>query len=89
MQPFGARSGVVVLELIEGRIVRTKGVAEEAMLGLGGRRRRVSPEVVRAFVVGDQNWTARNIRVVRMRPREAARAEAEQQQKRNAGTPDP
>ena len=89
VQPFGARSMVVVLELIEGRVVRTKGMTEEAVLGLGRRRRRVRPDVMRALVVCNQYRAARDIRIVGMRKREAAYAQADKQQERNAGTPDP
>ena len=89
VQPLGARSIVVVLELIEDRIVRTKGMTEEAVLGLSRRRCRVGPDVVRAFVVRHQYRTARDIRVVGMRQREDANAQADKQQERDAGAPDP
>jgi len=89
VQPLGARSIVVVLELIEDRIVRTKGMTEEAMLGLSRCRCRVGPDVVRAFVVRHQYRTARDIRVVGMRQREEAHAQADKQQERDAGAPDP
>jgi hypothetical protein len=88
VQPFGARLIVVRLELVEGRVVRTKGMTEEAVLGLSRRRCRVGPDTVRGSVVHNQYRTARKILVVGMRRREYAQAQAEQQE-RNAGTPDP
>ena len=89
MQAFGTRYRVVVLELIEGRVVRTKGMTEDAVLGLSRSPCRVRPDMVRAFVVRDQYRTARDVRVVVMRQREAAYAQADKQQERNAGTLDP
>ena len=88
VQPFGARSVVVVLEFIEGRIVRAKGMTQEAVIGLGWLRCRVGRDVVCAFVVRNQYRTARDIRIVAMRQRDAARAQAEQQQERSADMPD-
>jgi hypothetical protein len=89
VQPFGARSIVVVVELIEGRVIRTKGMTEKAVLGPRRRRRRVRPDVMRAFVVRDQYRAARNIRIVGMRKRDAAYAQADKEHERSAGTPDP
>ena len=62
--------------------------------GSSGRRRRApcvgsAPDVVGALVVRDQYRTARDIRVVRMRQRDGARAQAGEQQERDTGTPDP
>ena len=88
MQPFGARSVVVMFELVERRVVRAKGMTQEAVPGLGRRRGRVRPDVVGAFVVRDQYRAARDIRIVAMRQRNAARGQTDQQQERNADMPD-
>src|SRR5688572_30530014 len=89
MQPLGTGRVMVLLEFIEGWIERTKGMAEEAMIGVGRRRCRVGADVVRAFVVRNRNRDARDVRLVFMRRREAARAKAGEQQKRDTGTLDP
>ena len=85
VQPFGARSIVVLLELIEGRVVRTKGMTEEAVLGLSRRGCRVRPDMVRAFIVRDQYRAARDIRSSACGSARAAYAQADKQQERNAG----
>src|SRR5688500_10387877 len=89
MQPLGARRVMVLLEFIERRIERTKGMAEEAMVGVGWRRCRIRGDVMRAFVVRNRNRDARDIPFVLMRQREAARAKAGEQQKRDTGPLDP
>ena len=63
-------------------------MTQEAVLGLGRRRYGGGPDVVGAFVVRDQYRTARDIRIVAMRQRDAARAQTDQQQERNADMPD-
>ena len=61
---------VMLLEFVEGRVERTKGMTEEAVFGVGRRRCRVRPDVVGAFVVRDQDRAARDISA---RPHAAAR----------------
>ena len=78
VQPFGARSIVVVLELIEGRVVRTKRMTEDAVLGLGRRRCRIGPDMVRTFVVRNQYRTACDIPIAAMRQREAAHTQTDE-----------
>ena len=87
MQPFGARAVVFLLELVERRVERTKGMTENAVIVIERRTGGVCPDVMGAFVVRDQYRAARDIRVVRMRQRNSARNQAREQQERDAGTP--
>jgi hypothetical protein len=80
---------MVLLELIERWIERTKGMAEEAMIGVGLRGGRSGADVVRAFVVRDRNRVTRDIRGVFVRQRKAAGTKAGEQQKRDTGALDP
>ncbi len=89
MQPLGAGRVMVLLEFIERRIERTKGMAEEAVTRLSWRGCRVCADVVRAFVVRNRNRAARDIGFGFMRQRKAARAKAGEQQKRDTGALDP
>jgi hypothetical protein len=59
------------------------------MLGLGRRLRRIGRDVMGALVVRDQYGTARDIGVVGVQKPDTARAEACQEQERDAGVPDP
>jgi hypothetical protein len=89
MQPLGAGRGMVLLEFIEGRVERTQGMTEEAVIGVGWRGCRICPDIVRAFVVRNRNRAAGDIGIVLMRERKAARAKAGEQHKRDTGTLDP
>ena len=79
----------MMFERVEGRVKRPQRVAEEAVLGLSRRRRRVSRHVMGALVVRDEYWRAFDVRVVDVRQRQTAGAHAYQQEERDTGVPDP
>ena len=88
MQPFNARR-VVMLEFVECREERAKGMTENAMVGFGRCRCGIDSDVMSALVVCDGNRSAVSIAVVGVRQAEGAGAEADEQQEYDAGTPDP
>ena len=88
VQPFGARR-VVMLELIEGREEGAKRMTENAMAGFGRCRCGIDSDVMSALIVCDRDGSAVGIAVVGMRKAEGARAQADEQQEYDAGTPDP
>jgi len=73
MQALGQGCVVMLLELIEGRIERTKRMAKDAMGRLAWCRRTGGADVVGALIVRDRQLTARGI-VCRIRVRQSNRA---------------
>ena len=59
------------------------------MVSVSWRRRRVCRNVMRAFIMRNRNQAAPDIGFAFMRQRDAARAKAGEQQKRDTGTLDP
>lgn len=81
---------MVLLELVEGRVERTEGVTEEAMIGFSRRRGRICGDRVGALVVRDRYRAAREIvSAIGMRECNGTRTQAGQQQERDTCTADP
>ena len=90
MQPFDAACRVVMLELVERRVKGTKRVTEEAVFRIGRRRGRAGTDVMRPRVVRGRHRAACGIvSSIRMRYRDSAGPQAEEQQERDTGTLNP
>ena len=79
-----------MLELIEGRIERTKGMTEETVPSVRRGWRRIFPDVMGALIVSDPNRMPRCIRIgVHVRQRYRAHTHAQEQHERDTSTLDP